>query len=247
MENHNDMELDLLELFHYLKKKLWLVAAAAVLFAALGFAVSQFLMTPQYTASTRMYVLNRTNATNVVYADIQTSTYLLTDYKVLITGENVTKEVIEILDLDCKPRELERMIEVTAPENTRVLQINVSAPDPKLASEIANCVRVVSSAQIEEIMDVDAVKLVYEAAIPEKPSSPHVQLNTIIAGALGMFAAVFVLVIAFMLDDTIRTEEDVERRLGLGTLGVIPSAAELDAAQAGSAGAKRPVKGKRGA
>ena len=103
MENHNDMELDLLELFHYLKKKLWLIAMALVVFAAIGFAVSQFLMTPKYTASTRMYVLNRTNETNVVYADIQTSTYLLTDYKVLITSENVTKEVISILGLKDKP------------------------------------------------------------------------------------------------------------------------------------------------
>ena len=247
MDNHNDMELDLVELFHRLKKKLWVIATAMVVFAALGFAVSQFLMTPKYTASTRMYVLNRTNETNVVYADIQTSTYLLTDYKVLITGENVTKEVIEILDLEDTPRQLERKIEVTAPDNTRVLQINVTEDDPQLASQIANCVRVVSSAQIEEIMDVDAVKLVYEADVPDKPSSPNVMLNTLIGAALGLFGSVFILVVAFMLDDTIRTEEDVERHLGLSTLGVIPTAGELDSTQTASHGLKRPAKVKRGA
>lgn len=237
MENQNEMELDLLELFHYLKKKLWLIGAAFVVCAVIGFAVSQFLMTPKYTASTRMYVLNRTNETNVVYADIQTSTYLLTDYKVLITGENVTKEVIDILSLSDKPEELENKIEVTAPDNTRVLQINVTETDPVLAADIANCVRVVASTQIEEIMDVDAVKLVYEAAVPEEPSSPHVMLNTLIAAALGMFVSVFVLVVMFMLDDTIRTEEDVERYLGLSTLGVIPTADEL-----GEYGIRQPGK-----
>lgn len=228
MENQNEMEVNLLDLFHYLKKKLWLIGAAFMVCAVIGFAVSQFLMSPKYTASTRMYVLNRTNETNVVYADIQTSTYLLTDYKVLITGENVTKEVIQILGLSDKPEELERKIEVTAPDNTRVLQINVTESDPALAAEIANCVRVVAAAQIEEIMDVDAVKLVYEAAIPEDPSSPNVMLSTVIGAALGMFASVFVLVVTFMLDDTIRTEEDVERYLGLSTMGVIPVAEELD-------------------
>lgn len=227
MENQNEMELNLLDLFHYLRKKLWLIGAVMVVCAVIGFAVSQFLMTPKYTASTRMYVLNRTNETNVVYADIQTSTYLLTDYKVLITGENVTKEVIEILDLSDKPEELERKIEVTAPDNTRVLQINVTEKDPALAAQIANCVRVVAAAQIEEIMDVDAVKLVYEAAVPEDTSSPNVMLNTVIAAVLGVFASVFIMVVKFILDDTIRTEEDVERYLGLSTMGVIPISDEL--------------------
>ena len=119
--------------------------------------------------------------------------------------------------------------------------------DPDLAAQIANCVRVVASAQIEEIMDVDAVKLVYEADVPEKTSSPNVMLNTMIGAVLGVFVSMFTLVVAFMLDDTIRTEEDAERYLGLSTLGVIPAAAELDSTQTANHGMKRSAKVKRGA
>lgn len=245
MENQNEMELDLLELFHYLKKKLWLIGAAFLVCAVVGFAVSQLLMAPKYTAATRMYVLNRTSEANVVYADIQTSTYLLNDYKVLITGENVTTEVIRMLGLNDTPRQLEGKIKVTAPDNTRVLQINVTEKDPVLAADIANCVRDVAAAQIEEIMDVDAVKLVYPAAVPENPSSPNVMLNTMIAAAFGVFLSVFVLVVAFMLDDTIRTEEDVARYLGLSTLGVIPAAEELGMNGVRQPGMKHFKKAKR--
>lgn len=245
MENQNEMELDLLELFHYLKKKLWLIGAAFLVCAVVGFAVSQLLMAPKYTAATRMYVLNRTSEANVVYADIQTSTYLLNDYKVLITGENVTTEVIRMLGLNDTPRQLEGKIKVTAPDNTRVLQINVTEKDPVLAADIANCVRDVAAAQIEEIMDVDAVKLVYPAAVPENPSSPNVMLNTMIAAAFGVFVSVFVLVVAFMLDDTIRTEEDVARYLGLSTLGVIPAAEELGMNGVRQPGMKHFKKAKR--
>lgn len=228
MEYRNEMELDLRDLFYYVKKRLWVIAGAFILCAVLGFLFSTLFMTPKYEASTRMYVLNRTNETNVVYADIQTSTYLSTDYEVLITGQNVTKEVIDILKLsNMTPERLERKLEVTTVENTRVLQITVKDKDPKLAADIANCVREVAADQIQKIMDVDAVKLVYEADVPQKPASPNVMLNTMIAAVFGMFVAVFVFVLAYMTDDTIRTEEDVERYLGLSTMGVIPLSGEL--------------------
>jgi capsular polysaccharide biosynthesis protein len=68
-----------------------------------GFFVSQFVLSPEYTASTRIYVLNGSSETTVVYSDFQISSQMLNDYKVLITGQNVTKEVISRLDLDMKP------------------------------------------------------------------------------------------------------------------------------------------------
>ena len=241
MENQNEMELDLLELFYYLKRKIGMIVASFVLCGVIGFTVSSFLIAPRYTASTRMYVPNRTNETNVVYADIQISSYLLNDYKVLITGRNVTQEVIRRLNLSQKPERLAAQIDVTSPTNTRVLQINVTDTDAQLAADIANCVREVASEQIQEIMDVDAVKLVYAADVPEKPSSPNVRNNTIFAAAFGLFVSVFFLVVMFMMDDTIRTEEDVQRYLNLGTLGVIPKSSELDIQQ----GAKFTTKAKR--
>ena len=82
--------------------------------------------------------------------------------------------------------------------------------------------------QIKEIMDVDAVNVVYAAEVPSGPSSPSVMKNTMIAAILGLVAVVGVYVVIFLLDDTIRTEEDVERYLGLSTVGVIPLSNELN-------------------
>ena len=219
--------INLLDLFYYLKKRVLVIVAAVLVCAVAGFFVTQLFMDPQYTASTRMYVLNRSNESNVVSSDFQVSTYVLNDYKVLITGQNVTKEVIKRLDLDMKPAELAERIVVTAPDNTRVLQISITDTDPEVAADIANTVRAVAAQQIQTIMDVDAVKLVYEADVPQSPSGPNVRRNTVIAAALGLVAAVGVFAVMFVLDDTIRTEEDVERYLGLSTMGVIPMSEEL--------------------
>jgi len=228
-QNQNEIEIDLLDLFYYLKKRIWIIAVAFVACAFVGLIFSSLFMTPKYTASTRMYVLNRSSENNVNSGDFAVSNYLLNDYKVLITGQNVTKEVIDRLGLDMKHEELAELIEVTAPNDTRVLQVDITHPDPQVAADIANAVREVSSAQIKEIMDVEAVQLVYEAEVPENPSSPNVMKNTVIAAALGLIGAAGILVVIRIMDDTIRTEEDVDRWLGLSVLGIIPISAELNA------------------
>lgn len=227
MENNNEIEIDLLDLFYYLKKKVWLIVAACMLFMVLGAAVTTFFMKDEYTARTRMYVLNRSSESGLSSSDYSISNYMVMDYEVLITGENVTREVIDTLNLDMTTGELTDKISVSAIDSTRVLQIVVVDTQPQRAADIANCVREVASKQIKAIMDVDAVNLVYEAEVPAQKSGPSLTKNTAIAAVLGIVAAVGVLVVIYLLDDTIRNEEDVERYLGLGVLGVIPISAEL--------------------
>lgn len=227
MENRDEMEIDLVGLFYYLKKKAWVFGIALVICALIGFVVSNFLMAPVYTASTRMYVLNRSNENNMVYSDFQVSSQMLNDYKVLITGPNVTKKVIEKLGLDLTPAELAEKITVTAPDDTRVLQINVSDNMAQRAADIANCVREIASAQIKDIMDVDAVKLVYEAEVPQHPSAPSVKKYTVLGAMLGLIASIGMFVVIYIMDDTIRTEDDVEKYLGLSVLAVVPACSQL--------------------
>ena len=99
--------------------------------------------------------------------------------------------------------------------------------------------------QIKQIMDVDAVQTVYEAEVPQEPSGPNTMKNTALAGILGLVIAVGIYVVIFIMDDTIRTEEDVTRYLGLGTLGVIPVSTEMGTLGANrvdkKAGGKKPA------
>ena len=227
MDEKDMIEIDLWELFCALKKKIWRILAAGAVCAVLGFLVSTLVLKPQYTASTRAYILNRTNENTIVYADIQTSTYMLYDYQVLITGQNVTREVIRDLELGITDAQLASCIEVSSETNTRVLQIDVTYPDPQLAAAIANRVREVAADQIKDFMEVDAVKPVYEAEPPKAPSSPNVGRNTLMAALAGLVLCGGFYTAVFFLDDTIRTEEDVQRFLDLSVLGAIPESEEL--------------------
>lgn len=229
MEERNELEIDIGELLRHLFRRSFSLIAAAVVCGVIGWAISSLVLTPQYTASTRVYVLSRSNENSIVYSDIQISTYVSYDFEVLITGPNVTRQVIERLGLDMTDAQLASGITVTALEGTRVLQIDYTHEDPQMAADILNCIREVSAEQIRGFVDADAVKTVYPAEAPKQPSSPNVGRNTVLAALLGLMALAGVYTTQFILDDTIRTEEDVERYLGLSVLGVIPESVELRA------------------
>lgn len=223
---NNGFEIDLTGLLLHLRKKTGAIAVVALVCLLMGFLASAVFMEPQYTASTRVYILNR-SSDRYSSSDFVIASYMLNDYKVLITGQNVTQEVVNDLKLNMKPAVLAEKIEVTSPEETRVLQIDYTDSDPQQAARIANAVREEAVEQIQSIMEVDAVKLIYAAEAPKQPSSPNVSRYTIVAGLLGGMLMAAIYTVTYILNDSIRTEEDVERYLGLSTLGVIPVAKDL--------------------
>ena len=185
MEKQNEMEIDLIDLLFFLRKKIWLIVAAFMVFALLGAGFTAFFAQDEYTAKTRMYVLNRTQEAPAVSSDYNVSNYMIEDYKVLITGENVSKEVIKVLELKMTTAELAKKISVEAINDTRVLQIKVVDSDPERAAAIANTVREVAGQQLKEIMDLEAVNLVYEAQVPDQKSGPNLTRNTVVAAVKG--------------------------------------------------------------
>ena len=244
LEKNESFELDLVDLFYYLKKKVVLIAVVTLLATVLGWFVTVFAVPDRYTASTRIYVLN-SSGDSMAYSDIQLTDKLLNDYKVLITGRNVTKQVVQDLDLDMSYGELAKCISVTAPENTRVVQINVEHNDPALAARLADAVCETASKQIQNIMSVD-VKIIYEAEVPTVPTSPNVKLNTLLACLIGFAGVVAILCVVYAMDDSIRSEEDVERYLGLSTLGAVPVSEELGNMRKKKTSLKRPVATRQG-
>lgn len=228
MENQYEMEIDLLDLFRYLIKKIWIIVAVTLIFGVAGAVVTKYVMAEQFTAETRVYVLNRSlSSMGLAMSDFQVSDQLTEDYLVLMQGRNITQEVLDVLKLDMTRNELAKKISIKAINNTRVLKIEVTDTDPQRAAEIANCVRRVAGRQLESIMDVDAVNVVYDAEVPLKKSGPSITKNTIIAAAAGLVLILGIFAMIYLMDDTIRTEDDVERHLGLSVLGVIPLSKEM--------------------
>lgn len=161
-------------------------------------------------------------------SDLQSSSLLTKDFKILITSRSVTETVVSDLKLDIKPEALTKMIDVEIPTDTRVLNINVTSEDPLLSKKIADKVAEISSKQITNIMQVENVSVIEEGNVPTNAVKPNLKKNSAIAGLAGLFLSIAFVVIRLIMNDTIHTAEDVERYLGLSTLSLIPKSEAID-------------------
>lgn len=219
----DEIEINLLELFRVLWDKCLIILFSGAVLAIAAVIVTLLFITPQYTSTTKMYVLNRTEETGTLTnQDMQVGTLLTKDYAELIQSRTVTEGVIARLSLDLDHEELLKKVTVNTTSDTRIVSISVEDPDPYMASEIANALRTLSSEHIRNVMAIEAVNTVDEANIPEEKSSPSLLKNSVIAGALGVILAMAVVLVVYFANDTIKTAEDVERYLGLSVLGNIP-------------------------
>lgn len=222
LQDNTDIEIDVLELFHVLLNKFWIILLAGII-AALAFVGGTILfITPQYQSTTKMYVLSKQDNNTITQQDMQTSLSLTKDYAELIKSRTVTEGVIAQLNLDLTHEQLLGKVSVDSATDTRILSITVTDPDPYEACKIANAISDVAANHIKNVMDIDAVNVVETANIPDQKSSPSISKNGVIGGLLGVLLSVAIILIAYISNDTIKTQEDVERYLGLSMLGTIP-------------------------
>ncbi len=220
---NEELTIDLAELVSVLWSKIYLIILAGLIAALAAFAGTKIFITPQYTSSTSMYMLTRSqDGGTITSSDLQTGTQLTQDYMELVKSRSVLEQVISVLNLDMSTQELSSSVTTENKTNTRILTISVSNEDPELAQEIADALREAVSVKIREIMEIDAVNTIEEANLPSAPSSPNATRNTMLGGLLGVLVTAGIFVLIFLFDDTIKTPDDVEHYLGLNVLTSIP-------------------------
>lgn len=217
----DEIEIDLRELFFVLWREIKIILLSAVLMAMTVFIFNKFISVPQYASTSKLYILSKSTSLTSV-ADLQIGTNLTQDYLVIIKGRSVVEGVIKNLELDETYQSLESKLSVENPANTRILNITIVHEDPVLAKEIANEFAIVSAAYISEKMDQDPPNIIEGAIVAEKPIGPKTGRNTLLGFMFGLFLMSGVIVVLHITDDTINTEEDVEKYLGMNTLAVLP-------------------------
>lgn len=224
VENKRDeIEIDLSELFRVIFSKLFIILFVGALGAIAMFAYTKLLVQPKYTSSTKVYILNKPTGDSLTTSDLAFATYLARDYQVLIVSDPVLKEVINELNLNMTTKSLASCISVKLEEDTRIIQIDVQSTSPQLAKDIADTLRDAVNEKTKNVMGgIEAVNAIDEASLPVTPSSPKIMKNTVIGFVGGAAVVILIVIFLFIMDDTIKTQEDVERYLGLSVLASIP-------------------------
>ena len=213
--------IDLVEVFYALKEHLlWVIAACIIGIIASGI-ITIFFMPPIYTSTASVLVLSKeTTLTSI--ADIQLGTQLTNDYKVLITSTSVLEDVIDDLKLDLTAVKLRKKVKVTNPDGTRLLDISVNDSDPELARDIVNDIAAVASAFIGDKMEVVPPKIIEYGKVPEVETSPSLKKNLIVGAMIGFLIAAAIITMLTVMDDTIKSEDDMQNYLGIFMLASVP-------------------------
>lgn len=215
--------IDLLEVFAIVRQHILIVILATVIAAVAGFSVSRFLLVPQYEASALMIVNTRQDTTaNVTSDQINSATKLVSTYSIIIKSDTVLQQVINNLGLSLTYSELQERVTVSAVDDTQVMKITVRSDNIEWARQVCEQITQIAPDVILESVEAGSVKLISQASANPDPVSPNVKRNTALAAMLGLALSLGVIILREMLDNKIKTEEDVRKYLDMPVIGVIP-------------------------
>ena len=220
-EVNNVTEIDLLDLFHYLVKKLHIIIIVVLIATVLAGIYGYVLATPMYESTAQIYVVNSQDSV-VNLSDLQIGSYLTNDYQHVFDTWEVNQQVIENLSLPYSVGQLKNMTTVTNLNNTRILYVTVHSTIAKEAADIANELARVASQYISDVMLTDQPTMLSTALEPKTPYSPQKMRVLIIGALLGGVAIVGILTLVYMFDDKVKTGADVQKYAGMVPLAVIP-------------------------
>ncbi|WP_206832478.1 YveK family protein [Alicyclobacillus fructus] len=217
------------ELLHYWRviRRNWLpVVIIPIVAAVVSGLLSFFVLHPQYEADTTLLVNQPQNSAAQMaleYDSIMANQALVNTYSAIIKSNSIESSVIDELHLPYTTAQLDKMITVSSPTQSQVIDVKVIAPNEAQAVSIANALATTFQHRAAQLMNVENVQIVDRAVVQPnaKPVKPNKKLNVAVAFILGLIVGIGVAFLREYLDYRIRTPEDAERLLQLPVLGVV--------------------------
>lgn len=226
METENEISLQ--EIMSILWKRAWIIGLCCILGAGIGFSISYFWIQPTYMSRMSMYVNNNKErtSTDLNINDINASQELVSTYIEILKSNTVLGKVIEDQHLKYSNNALRAMILASSVNGTEILQVEVRAKDPIEAANIANALAKVAPAEIIRVVKAGDVQLIDEAIPQSEPISPNISLNTLMGGLLGLILSILIFLVLELLDNHVKSLEDLRSHYQIPVLGDIPDIIE---------------------
>ena len=215
--------IDLMEIARLLWAHIVQIVAVAVAAALICLLVCMYALTPKYQASINMIVNARQDTTTTFTSDnFNSAKNLISTYAVIIKSNTVLNEVIDTLELDMTYGQLYSMVSVTDVDSTQIMKVTVTDTDAKRAGEIVQTIADIVPDVLVEKVEAGSCKTVSDVSINPNKVFPQTKKYVVMAGLLGAVVVCAILVLAHLLHDTVVDDEDVQKKLGLPVLGLIP-------------------------
>lgn len=221
------VEIDLKRIVWSILNRAWIIVLVGILCAAILFSYAYFFMTPQYSASIKLYVNNTygTNTPGFSSSQLSAAQSLARTYMVILKSRTVLNEVAEITELPYTYEQLKSMVYSSTVSETEVFETVVTCANYKHAAQIANAIAEVLPDQIAAVVDGSSVRVVDYAVENSSRVSPSYRKYAFIGFTVGFFITAALVIILDLLDNSINSEEYLSQVYGdLPLLAVIPDA-----------------------
>jgi capsular polysaccharide biosynthesis protein len=231
-------ELDLKELLDLFLSKIGQIILIVIITTGIGVVYTLGFTTPEYSSSTTLVLTSEqsegTDTTNTITTtDVTLNSKLVSTYSELVKSNNVLRKVVSNLDIDVSENELRKNVTVKAVEDTELIEISVTNENAAYSAKIANEIANVFSDMVSEIYNINNIHIVDEAEVSDTPSNIHHIKDIVIFAFVGLVIAVMYVLVANMLDTTVKSPEDIEKGLGLPVLAAIPAIENFDSDKGG--------------
>lgn len=218
-------EIDLKELIGLFWSKKTQIILIVLIFMLLGVIYTIGFITPKYSSSTTLVLASNNNqatANTITATDITVNSKLVSTYSEIVKSKNIIRKVISNLGIKLDEDELRKNVTVSSVKDTELIEITVTNENPSYSAKIANEIAKVFIAKIKEIYNIENIQIVDEAEVETEPSNIHHQKDIMIFTFIGIVVAAGYVLIANMLDTTIKTAEEVEKEFKIPVLATIP-------------------------
>lgn len=216
-------EIDLTELFDYFLKRALYIVIAAVVCLILGLTYTLFLKEPKYKSDVNVIIVNKELQATSLQSDLAANQKLAATYRELVESRRILNQVIDNLQLNYTIGELQDMISVENVNETEIIKITVSSADAKEAKKIANETAEIFQDEVKDIYNLENVSIVDNAVLAKTPYNINIVKESVIYIALGMVLSCGVIFVIYYFDNTIKSIDQVEKRLGVPVIGTVPS------------------------
>ncbi len=225
-------EINLMELFDYVKERFLMIVIMILAVLVVGCVYSVFVKVPMYRSETSIVLVSddgQAGTQSFTQSDVQLNKSLVTTYKEIVTSRTILEKVIDNLSIDYSYEALQKMITVSNNTNTEIIKITVKNSDKALAADIANEIRSVFSDEIKNIYQIQNVKTVDKATEADKPYNINIVKDIAIYLIIGVVLSLGTVFVIYYFDTTIKSADEIEKKLGLPVVGIIPKVKRKEA------------------
>lgn len=218
-------EINLKDLFTYFLSKIAIIIIIFIIAVSSSIVYSEFFKKPRYNSYTTVVLATSNDEkkdSSITQTDININQKLVSTYRQIIKSRRVLGQVIDNLELNMSVSELSQNISVTNETDTELIRITVSSLDKEQAALVANEIAKVFSEEIINIYNIKNVSIIDYAIVSNVPYNINVVKDAIIYGLVGIVAGLGIVFVMFYFDTTIKNPEEIQEKIGLPLLGVVP-------------------------